>query len=191
MDTPSDTPRPENMSVEDLIQRNKRYVGEAHPKTYTLLQMFKGSFFNGPHTLIIACLDSRCDPYKIFNLNPPDAVVIRNPGGRVSAALSSVATLDSRFDLEKIVLLQHSDCGTSHVTEELVDKRIDTARSPHDPESIKMGNIVKELMISKGQAGVKADLEMLRRQPFLRESLVRNSVGFWLDTFSGVVKVVE
>jgi carbonic anhydrase len=140
---------------------------------------------------VVACLDSRCDPYKILSLAPSDAIVIRNPGGRVWSALADILILDSRFPLKQIILLQHNDCGTSHVTEELVDARVATAVKPYDPDTVKMMNGVCVFNISRGEVSVKEDLELLRRQSFLRRELVEKTTGFWLDTFSGIVKVVS
>jgi carbonic anhydrase len=117
--------------------------------------------------------------------------VIRNPGGRVWSALPDILTLDSRFPLTQIILLQHSDCGTSHVTEQLIDERIATSMKPYDPDTIKMRNGACEFKISRGILSVQEDLELLSRQSFLRKELIEKTTGFWLDTFSGIVQVVE
>lgn len=140
---------------------------------------------------VVACLDSRCNPYIIFGLAVGDALVMRNPGGRVWSALPDIVALDSRFDISQLVLLQHSDCGTSHLTEQLVDERIKTAAKPDAVESTRMRDDVVQYKISHGEEGVREDLALLKAQPFLRKELVEGAVGLWLDVISGVVKEVK
>ena len=138
----------------------------------------------------MSCLDSRCNPQTIFGLTPAEAVVIRNPGGRVWSALPDIVALDSRFPITRIVILQHSDCGTSHVTEELVYDNIEVTVSPKDSQSLRMRDDVVRYKISHGEESVKEDLSLLKMQPFLRKDLVESAIGFWLDTFSGLVTAV-
>jgi hypothetical protein len=54
-----------------------------------------------------------------------------------------------------------------------------------------MRDDVVNYKISHGEEGVREDLELLKTQPFLKKELVEGAVGFWLDTFSGVVKDVS
>ena len=89
------------------------------------------------------------------------------------------------------MLLQHSDCGTSHLTKQLIHERIAEAAEPEDEKSLKMRDEVVEWKVSKGEKGVKQDLEYLRTKGFLRKELVEATVGFWMDTVTGIVKQVE
>jgi len=138
----------------------------------------------------VSCLDSRCNPQMIFGLTPAEAVVIRNPGGRVWSALPDIVALDSRFPITQIVILQHTDCGTSHVTEEQVYDTVGVATNPKDSHSLRMRDDVVKYKISHGEESVREDLSLLKMQPFLRKDLVESAIGFWLDTFSGLVTTV-
>lgn len=89
------------------------------------------------------------------------------------------------------MLLQHSDCGTDHLTKELVHERIAEAREPEGEETLEMREVVREWKISRGEEGVRMDMEYLRTKGFLREELVKGLVGFWMDTTSGIVKQVK
>ena len=169
--------------------------------------MFKGTFDNGPKTIIgisvtslvrealnlqetVSCLDSRCNPATIFGLTPADAIMIRNPGGRVWSALPDIVALDSRFPISQIVIVMHSDCGTSHLTEGLVHETIGRASRPNDSDSLRMTDDVVKYKISHGEQSVRDDLALLKMQPYLRKELVEGAIGFWLDTFSGLVTAV-
>lgn len=73
-----------------------------------------------PHTLVIACSDSRVDPVHIFGASPGDLFVVRNvanlvpqidlDGGRhgVSAALEFAV---ERLRVENVVVMGHGQCG--------------------------------------------------------------------------------
>jgi carbonic anhydrase len=89
------------------------------------------------------------------------------------------------------VLLQHTDCGTSHLTKELVHERIAESKEPDSEETVKMREEVCEWKVSRGEEGVRMDLEFLRGKGFLRKELVESAVGFWMDTTTGIVKRVN
>ncbi|MDF1767476.1 carbonic anhydrase [Maricaulis sp.] len=73
-----------------------------------------------PHTLIIACSDSRVDPAVVFNARPGDLFVVRNvanlvppmddDGGRhgVSAAIEFAVRA---LGVDHIVVMGHGQCG--------------------------------------------------------------------------------
>jgi carbonic anhydrase len=139
----------------------------------------------------VACLDSRCNPYDIFNLTISEAIVTRNPGGRVWSALPDIVALDARFGIHQLVLLQHSDCGTSHLTEKLVGEIIASAAEPTSDKTLKIRDEVVKYKISHGEEGVREDLALLKTSSFLRRELVDGAVGCWLDTTTGLVKKVD
>jgi hypothetical protein len=89
-----------------------------------------------------------------------------------------------------MVLLQHSDCGTSHLTEQLVHERVKGAVEPNSEQTLKFRDEVVNFKISHGEDGVKEDLALLKSKGYLRKELINATVGFWLDTFTGVVKTV-
>lgn len=66
----------------------------------------------GTRVAIVACMDARLDPAKIFGLSEGDAHVIRNAGGVVTDdVIRSLAVSQRRMGTEEIILLHHSDCG--------------------------------------------------------------------------------
>jgi carbonic anhydrase len=70
--------------------------------------------------VIIACIDARVDPTKVFGLELGDAVVMRNNGGRVTSAIvdeiTALSFLVARVTGQDspafhITLMQHTKCG--------------------------------------------------------------------------------
>ena len=73
--------------------------------------------------VILTCMDHRVAPLSALGLEPGDAMVIRNAGGRVTPAflddleiLAKVAEArgGNLADLE-LLLIQHTDCGAAKV----------------------------------------------------------------------------
>jgi carbonic anhydrase len=143
----------------DLLEKNERYAaqhrgGELPPRPARRL-------------VILTCMDHRIDPAAALGLELGDAMVLRNPGGRVTWDLiESLHALDlvarnrgySLADLE-LILMQHTDCGANALTS------------------------------TQPEAGVRADIEALTAAPSIPDAL--SVIGLVYDTETGRVELVE
>jgi carbonic anhydrase len=103
------------MSVDILVERNSVRAPSLRATSRSLSPSLR--------TVVIACSDHRTDPAHVLGLEPGEAVVLRNPGGRVTsdvlrsllvlAAVAAIEELGSGFD---IVVVHHTDCGLSRLT---------------------------------------------------------------------------
>ena len=60
---------------------------------------------------VLTCMDTRIDPLRIFGLEPGEAAIIRNAGARIDdAARSVLAVARDRLDVERVLVLGHTDC---------------------------------------------------------------------------------
>ena len=96
----------------------RRFRSKSYPAERALYQSLSEG--QKPHTLVIACSDSRVDPVHIFGAHPGDLFVVRNvanlvpqidlDGGRhgVSAALEFAV---KRLAVEHVVGMGHGRCG--------------------------------------------------------------------------------
>lgn len=102
-----------------LLARNEHFAAE-----YTPLAL-------GPpaaRVVVLGCLDHRVDPAIVLGLRLGDAPVIRNAGGRVTAAvvddIAFLAYLAEQLfgaegdDLFEVVVLHHTQCGTGFLADE-------------------------------------------------------------------------
>jgi len=184
------SPSPAVPSLEELIERNRHYASQAHTPRPTLLQMLKNDpKLNGPHILIVACLDSRCNPYEVLGIKPYEGIVIRNIGGRFITNASDIAALDTLFRIHQIILLQHDNCGASHITTPQV---LDAVRAKRPEFEAAGGRTSAELAArlpakQDNYESLKEDLKTAKQCGFLREDLIDNMVGLWLDVNSGLV----
>src|ERR1043165_8826579 len=91
------------MSIEQLVDRNKRHVqsfsGEGLPPVPAL------------KVAVVTCMDCRIDAYSALGLEPGDAHVIRNAGGRARDALRSLLVSQRKLGTRAIMLITHTTCG--------------------------------------------------------------------------------
>jgi carbonic anhydrase len=71
-------------------------------------------------TMIVSCVDPRVDPMDVLGLEPGEAVVIRNVGGRINPALLEIMTILRTVSHAAgqeigegwtLIVLHHTDCG--------------------------------------------------------------------------------
>ncbi len=105
------------MSVIDtLIERNAEFAAHRFSAGLPLMPTLR--------TMIVGCVDSRVDPAHVLGLQPGEAIVIRNLGGRVTpATLQTIGLLGMipRFEGAgpvsglNLVVLHHTDCGITRL----------------------------------------------------------------------------
>jgi carbonic anhydrase len=122
-------------------------------------------------TIIVTCLDHRIDPAMILGLQPGDAPVIRNAGGRVTQAviediaylaylagqMSGPAAPDTLFE---VAVIQHTQCGTGFLADPGFRRQAATATGL--PEAALEASAVPDPHVT-----VKADVEHLLTSPLL------------------------
>lgn len=71
------------------------------------------------HTAVVACMDSRLDVFKLLDLQPGDAHILRNAGGVVTEdVIRSLAISQRLLKTRKIILVHHTDCGMLKLSED-------------------------------------------------------------------------
>lgn len=68
--------------------------------------------------VVIACMDSRIDTFKVLGLGNGEAHIIRNAGGIITDdVIRSVCLSQRKMGTQEIILIHHTDCGLQHVDE--------------------------------------------------------------------------
>ena len=97
--------------IDELLENARRYAdGFAH-----------GDLPGPPakRVAVLACMDSRLNPYGLLGLSEGDAHVIRNAGGVVTAdELRSLAISQRLLGTTEIMLIHHTECGMLALSEE-------------------------------------------------------------------------
>jgi carbonic anhydrase len=121
-------------------------------------------------------MDARIDPLAALGLELGDAVVLRNGGGRVTDdVLRSLAVGVHKLNVEAVVLMQHTECGVSGVTDE--DLRMVT------------GADLPFFTIDDHANALRADIELLASKAYLEG--ITKIEGLLYDTSSGEVELIS
>ena len=86
-----------------------------------------------PALIIISCFDKRINPRQFFQFTEPgEAFVLANAGGRVdNDTLRTLIVLDNVIGIKTVMIVHHTDCGLTHVT----DEKIRTQLKERNPEN--------------------------------------------------------
>jgi carbonic anhydrase len=78
---------------------------------------------------LVTCIDSRISPLELLGLQPGDAKIVRNAGGRVTEdALRSLILAVALLGVNRVVVMHHTRCALAGKRDE--DLRADVAKSP-------------------------------------------------------------
>lgn len=102
------------MRTTELLRRNAALVGGVAAQDRSIVPALR--------TVVLTCADHRVDPAHVLGIGLGDAIVLRNPGGRLTSSvlqdllvLATVAAVeDIAIDFE-FVIMHHTDCGLSRL----------------------------------------------------------------------------
>src|SRR3954453_21262155 len=88
-------------AFDDLLAANRRFA-----ETFAL-SGFDGVAHRG--VAVVTCMDSRIDPLGMLGLQPGDAKIFRNPGGReTQAALEALVLGVHLLNVKRILVVPHT-----------------------------------------------------------------------------------
>lgn len=171
-------------TFETLLQRNRDFAANRFVAGLPMRPTLK--------TIIISCADPRVDPVHLLGLEPGEAAVLRNVGGRIvpgtlrllrmllqipgEANAPMSANTGSPFNL---ITLQHTDCGITRLAS-------DTALMA-DYFGVSEAELPAKALLDP-QAAVASDIAALRTIPGLPPTILIS--GLVYDTATGLVNVV-
>ncbi|RAL68027.1 hypothetical protein DID88_008750 [Monilinia fructigena] len=167
------------MTIATLLERNS--ATEKWPKHTQPIPTLAELGVMGkepPHVVVLTCLDPRVVPERFLDIQLGDGVgVIRNAGGHVAPALKDIIALDAFLRFDEIMIIHHTDCGTTHFTNEGIRNSL-KARIPtkhREIENMTFGaiNDLKQSVID--------DIAILRENPYIRQELAEKTSGFIYD----------
>jgi carbonic anhydrase len=117
------------VTVTELVARNEKHVATHTPlPTIPEIDALK---LDPVKVIIVSCADPRVIPEQIFGLNPGEALVIRVIAGHPQNAMNDILALDAFLKLSDIIVVHHTDCGSTYFTEDSIRTEI-KSRCPHD-----------------------------------------------------------
>ena len=155
----------------DLLDANRKFAAEFR------LAGFDGVAHAG--VAVVTCMDSRLDPLGMIGLQPGDAKIFRNPGGRVTdAALEALVIGVHLLQVRRILVVAHTRCAMSIHTEESLRQRI-TESSGLDA-SWQTFNVVSDQL-----AALADDVRKVRAHPLIPDEV--RVGGFLYDVDTGLL----
>lgn len=130
---------------------------------------------------LVTCMDSRISPLDVLGMKPGDAKILRNAGARVTDdVLRTLVLAVHLLGVERIMVMAHTDCRMSKVTDEQVHEAI--AERGFDTRSLEFRTVADQA------ATLAEDVQRVRSSPYLPAGLP--VVGSLYDVRSGRIDVV-
>ncbi|WP_326566720.1 carbonic anhydrase [Amycolatopsis rhabdoformis] len=155
-------------SADELFQRHTSRGPVPPPEGATAVPTLKAA--------VLTCMDARIDVYSLLGLEPGEAHVLRNGGGVVTDdVIRSLALSQHKLGTEEVLVVQHTSCGVSTVTEDGFKDELEAATGVRPTWSVEAFDDV--------EASVRRGVERVRHSEFLPH---RDKVrGFVLDIDKG------
>ena len=131
---------------------------------------------------IVTCMDSRIDPLRVVGMKPGDVKILRNAGARVTDdVLRTLILATYLLNVERVLVMPHTDCRMASGTEEQVHKAILDA-SGVDTRSIEIRTVTDP------KAALETDVMRIKTYPLLPKDL--EVVGAIFDVKSGKLEKI-
>ncbi|GAA3102015.1 hypothetical protein GCM10020001_018820 [Nonomuraea salmonea] len=109
---------------------------------------------------VVTCMDSRIDPLGLLGLKPGDAKILRNAGARVTDdVLRTLVLAVYLLGVERVLVMAHTDCGMSKVT----DEDVHDLTEAHGVDT----RMLDFHTVPDQAAAMRHDLTRIRSTPFL------------------------
>ncbi len=156
---------------DDLLAANATYA-----ETFDLAG-FDGVAHRG--VAVVTCMDSRIDPLRMLGLEPGDAKIFRNPGGRVTnAALEALVLGVHLLGVQRILIVPHTRCAMATATEAELRAKVSAA-------SGKDAGWTSWDVVTDQPAALRDDVAMVRAHPLIPERVPVG--GFLYDVDTGLL----
>ena len=151
-------------AIDDLLERHQRGADLGAPGVPTPVP--------GLHLAVVTCMDARIKVFDVFGLRHGEVHILRNAGGVVTDdVIRSLAISQRKLETREIIIMQHTSCGLSMITEDEFKDELEQDTKLRPPWAIEAFREVKD--------SVRQSLERVRRSPFLR--LTESVRGFVYD----------
>ena len=153
---------------DDLLAANKEFAAD-----------FKLGGFDGiahAGVAIVTCMDSRIDPLNMVGLEPGDAKIFRNPGGRVTPqALEALVLGVHLLGVNRILVVPHTRCAVATNTER--DLQVRVGKSAGQDASWQHFHVIEDQI-----ASLEEDIRRTRSHPLIPDTVKIGGFLYYVDT---------
>lgn len=149
-------------AIDELLERHELGIDLGAPEVPTPVPAL--------NLAIVTCMDARIKVFDVFGLRHGEAHIMRNAGGVVTDdIIRSLAISQRKLQTREIIVMQHTSCGLSMITEDEFKDELEQDTKLRPPWAIEAFREVKD--------SVRQSLERVRRSPFLlHNDIVRGFV---------------
>jgi len=134
------------------------------------------------HIAILTCMDARIRVFELFGLIQGEAHILRNAGGVVTDdMLRSLALSQRKLGTKEVLIVQHTTCGLSMVTEDDFKDELEKDSGLRPTWAVEAFRDVRD--------SVRTSVQRVRRSAFLPHT--DNVRGFVYDVHTGELTEVE
>ncbi|MCL2543821.1 MAG: carbonic anhydrase [Nocardioidaceae bacterium] len=128
---------------------------------------------------VVTCMDSRIDPLGMLGLEPGDAKILRNPGGRVDdLTLDALVISVHMLNVNRIMVVPHTRCAVASNPETVLREKLD-ASTGQDTSWL-------TLPVTDGQEEhLATDVQRVKAHPLIPDTVKVG--GFIYDVDSGLL----
>lgn len=157
---------------DDLLEANQRFA-----------ESFELGGFDGvarAGVALVTCMDSRIDPLGMLGLQPGDAKIFRNPGGRVTPqALEALVLGVHLLQVTRILVAPHTRCAMASATQEQLRDRVSESAGI-DATWQTFG------VVADQRAALEHDVRSVRSHPLIPDTVPVG--GFLYDVDTGLLE---
>jgi carbonic anhydrase len=125
---------------------------------------------------IVTCMDSRIDPLGMVGLEPGDAKIFRNPGGRVTdQALEALVLATHLLNVDRILVVPHTRCAVASNSE--AELRAKVAESAGVDVTWQRFHVIEDQV-----AALQEDVHRVRSHPLVPERVKVGGFVYDVDT---------
>jgi carbonic anhydrase len=134
------------------------------------------------HISILTCMDARIRVFEIFGLIQGEAHILRNGGGVVTDdVIRSLALSQRKLGTREVMIVQHTNCGLSLVTEDDFKDELEAATGLRPTWAVEAFREVSD--------SVRRSMQRVKRSDFLPHT--DNVRGFVYDVRTGELTEVR
>lgn len=165
-------------NLQSLLDRNRAFA-----QTDAKDQVPAIPFIPNLQTYVLTCIDPRVDPAHILGLQLGDAIVARNVGGRVTAAvLADLAWICHLHETKtpdagwfELAVIHHTDCGSGLLAEDDL-RRSFTAQYDYDDATL------AGLAVLDPTHTARTDVDILLAAPHLAPQVAVSGYAYDIQT---------
>ncbi|WP_329054387.1 carbonic anhydrase [Amycolatopsis sp. NBC_01488] len=161
-------------SIDVLLKRNQE-LGDVTPGD-------RSSARPSLQVAILTCMDARIRVFEVFGLLQGESHVLRNAGGVVTDdVIRSLALSQRKLGTREVLIVQHTECGLSMVTEDDFKDELEEATGLRPTWAVEAFRNVEN--------SVRTSMERVRRSAYLPHT--DNVRGFVYDVKAGKLTEVK